>query len=206
MYGTAGWRTMTPQLAINLGNRQPSECDVVTVILAGRLGSPLPVTMLRPDGSRYRSGTEWEYSNAIEAFERQGRPQVLVYRRTELAPLPAGDPEAADQRRQVEEFFEEFRAPNGSLRRDYITYATPEEFELRYERDLKVLLLHLLDDQARRKPLGLEPQPAPAQAPAPGRGSAAQGSSHAQATGSALHRPGVGSWSRSASFSPSIGS
>jgi predicted ATPase len=173
--GTPLLATMTPQEAINRGMRLPCECELVTVIMSGRLGTPLPETMLKPDGSRYRSGTEWEYLNAIEGFERCGRPQVVVYRRIGLGPPPDagagagadGDGEAADQRRQVEAFFAEFRDADGSFRRGYNEYPTPEEFEQRYENDLKVLLRHLIEDSKGLAPPGHEPGPVPVPRPGP---------------------------------------
>jgi hypothetical protein len=53
--------TMTPQAAIAAGLPKPSECDVVVVILWSRMGTPLPDSYRKPDGTPYRSGTEWEY-------------------------------------------------------------------------------------------------------------------------------------------------
>ena len=49
--------TLTPQEAVNRGLAKPSECDVVIVILWSRMGTPLPETCLKDDGSRYLSGT-----------------------------------------------------------------------------------------------------------------------------------------------------
>jgi Domain of unknown function (DUF4062) len=71
--------TVTPQEAINRGLARPSECDIVIVILWRRLGTPLPDTYRRPDGTRYQSGTEWEYEDALLAPQQ---PLILVYRRT----------------------------------------------------------------------------------------------------------------------------
>ncbi len=60
---------LTPQEAINQGLRKPSACAIVVVILWSRLGTPLPPEYVKADGSRYLSGTEWEYHDAIEAFK-----------------------------------------------------------------------------------------------------------------------------------------
>jgi predicted ATPase len=147
--------TMTPQQAINFGMRLPSECDLVTVIIGGRLGTPLPSTMLKPDGSRYRSGTEWEFLNAIEGFRRQGRPHVLVYRRIGL-PVPAdNDLEAIEQLRLVDLFFKELLEasnPDGSLPCGFNSYRSAGEFEQRYDYDLRVLLLRLLQERDSAEP------------------------------------------------------
>jgi hypothetical protein len=89
-----------PQTAVGMGLPLPSECDIVIVILHGRLGSLLP-EKFAVDG-RSVTGTEWEYEDAMRAFRERGRPEVLVYRNT--APvtfdLASGDPTAAKE--QVE--------------------------------------------------------------------------------------------------------
>ena len=70
--------TLIPQEAVNRGLAKPSECDVVIVILWSRMGTPLPDTYLKDDGSRYLSGTEYEYEEAITV---KSPPYILVYRR-----------------------------------------------------------------------------------------------------------------------------
>src|SRR5689334_11445123 len=59
--GTPMLATMTPQDAINEMGVRPSQCDVTVVIFKARMGTPLPADFKKPDGSPYRSGTEWEY-------------------------------------------------------------------------------------------------------------------------------------------------
>jgi hypothetical protein len=81
--GTPMLANKTPQEAIAEGLPKPSECDIVIVIFWSRMGTPLPADYVKPDGSRYLSGTEWEYQDALRAAEQGDRPQVLVYRRTE---------------------------------------------------------------------------------------------------------------------------
>ena len=56
---------MTPQEAINAGMTRPSDCDIVVVILGSRLGTPLPASIHKADGARFRSGTEWEFVDAL---------------------------------------------------------------------------------------------------------------------------------------------
>ena len=51
----------TPQESVNNARPRPSTCDIVIVILWARMGTPLPETIRKPDGTRYLSGTEWEY-------------------------------------------------------------------------------------------------------------------------------------------------
>src|SRR5262245_37987408 len=95
---------LTPQEAINQGPPKPADCDVVCVILWSRMGTPLPPEYTKPDGSRFESGTEWEYLNAIAEAERRrnGTPLVLVYRRTEQAVVNLGAADFAERRDQYE--------------------------------------------------------------------------------------------------------
>src|SRR5436305_1724008 len=59
--------TLNPQEAVNQGSPKPSECDIVVVILWTRIGTPLPREVTKADGSRYLSGTEWEYEDALQS-------------------------------------------------------------------------------------------------------------------------------------------
>src|SRR6266849_3738322 len=60
----------------------PRDCEVVVCVLWSRLGTRLPADITRPDGTRYASGTEYEFEDAIEAFRANGQPEMLVYRKT----------------------------------------------------------------------------------------------------------------------------
>jgi formylglycine-generating enzyme required for sulfatase activity len=134
---------LTPQEAINQRRAKPSDCDIVLVILWARMGTPLPPDYTKPDGTPYLSGTEWEYFDAIEAAEKHGRPQVFVYWRTDKVWLDPDAPdfdEATAQRRRVQQFFEAFQAPDGSLRRSYHTFATPSEFADMLEDHLREII------------------------------------------------------------------
>ncbi len=118
-----------PQAAIEQGLPRPSECEVVVVLLWGRMGTPLGDEYRKPDGSGYRSGTEWEYLDAIRTAEERGTPTVLVYQRTQppswtLDQSPAALAEAKAQYDAVQDFFQELRSQN----RGFNTYLDPLEF------------------------------------------------------------------------------
>jgi len=141
--------TMTPQEAIAQGLPKPSECDIVIVILWSRLGTPLPEDWRKPDGSRYRSGTEWEYEDAVQAAP-QGKPKVLLYRRTEKVLLDPDESEFEEKVRQWQEvkaFFTALRQPDGSLRGGWNDYATPAEFKDALNLHLRALIQPLLSEE-----------------------------------------------------------
>ena len=53
---------------------EPRDTDIYLGILWSRIGSPLPETMLRPDGTQYDSGTAYEFEDAMGGFRERGRP------------------------------------------------------------------------------------------------------------------------------------
>ncbi|MCP5306039.1 MAG: SUMF1/EgtB/PvdO family nonheme iron enzyme [Chromatiaceae bacterium] len=141
--------TMTPQEAISLQRPKPSECDIVVVIFWSRLGTPLPETYIRPNGERYRSGTEWEYLDACAASQQTGRPKVLLYRRTERLGLDPEDPDftaKVDQWKRVKRFFAECRNPDGSIRAGYNEYDSPDSFRKKFTGHLREIIQSLLAD------------------------------------------------------------
>jgi len=138
---------LTPQEAVNQGLAKPSECDAVIVILWSRLGTPLPDTYKKPDGSPYLSGTEWEYENAITA---KPQPHILVYRRKAKVVFDPTDQEfdsKVQQFRRVEHFFGQFRRADGSLTGGFAEYETPQEFRDRLRLDLRTFIEHRLNAQ-----------------------------------------------------------
>ena len=130
--------TLTPQEAVNRGLAKPSECDAVIVILWSRLGTPLPESHKRPDGSAYLSGTEWEYEDALNAAPQ---PFILVYHRKSKPefgdPTEPGFDAKVEQYRRVRGFFDRFRNPDGSLKGSFSEYDTPQEFRDQLRRHLR---------------------------------------------------------------------
>jgi len=150
--GAAMEASMTPQEAIKQGLRRPSECDIAVVILWSRIGTVLPADWeVKADGSPYRSGTEWEYLDALRAAEKTGCPNVLVYRRTAVPNIALNDPDREQKTKQwdaVQAFFAEFRNPDGSFKGAYNEYATPAELRDKLEDHLKGLVKQRLDFEA----------------------------------------------------------
>lgn len=123
---------MPPQEAINEGLPKPSECDIVIVIFWARMGTPLPTqSFSKPDGSRFLSGTEWEFEDAMQAYRKYGKPTVIVYKRTEDVAFNPKDHDFDDQVKQwrrVEAFFENFYDQDGSAKHGYNKYKAPDDF------------------------------------------------------------------------------
>jgi hypothetical protein len=81
-----------PLLATSTFQKQippPRDCEVAICILWSRIGTRLPADITRtrdtrfgPAGSRYASGTEYEFEDAALGFEENGKPDLLVYRKT----------------------------------------------------------------------------------------------------------------------------
>jgi len=147
--------TLTPQDAIKAGLPKPSQCDIVVVILWARMGTPLPAEYRKADGSPYLSGTEWEYEDALAAAGATGRPDILVYRRTERCLLDPDAPDFEDKLRQwnnVRAFFEGFRNPDGSIRRGSNEYATPEDLRELFGNHMRTIIHRRLEAPAAPRP------------------------------------------------------
>ncbi len=77
-----------PQQAVSKYVGRPSECNLTVILVSGRLGTPFGPC--KPDGSPYRSGTEWEFEDA----RRANKPVFLYVRRNPR------DPQTAEEREQ----------------------------------------------------------------------------------------------------------
>ena len=141
---------LTPQQAIDLGLKRPSECDIVVVILWSRMGTPLLHNYKKPDGEPYLSGTEWEFEDAMRSARSTGRPTVLVYRLTQTPqfPITLSEEELRERRTQwerVERFFSQFRIKDGSLTGGTHTYSSLEDFHRVLTQHLQATIKSLID-------------------------------------------------------------
>jgi tetratricopeptide (TPR) repeat protein len=133
----------------------PSEADVMVAILWSRLGTRLPRDFTRKDGSRYQSGTEFEFEDAVEGFRANGKPQLLVYRKMAKASVQLDDEAALmdriDQKRKLDTFINNWFHHNedGSLKAAFHPFETPSEFEQALERHLRKMVQRALPSSGR---------------------------------------------------------
>ena len=114
-----------------------AQADLVIAIFWSRLGSPLPETFARMDtGERYPSGTAFEVLTAIELRRKGERPDVYVFRKTEI--LTATSESERAQQKDLDAFFMRwFQAPDGQYLRAYQRFADADEFEAQIEKLLR---------------------------------------------------------------------
>ena len=129
---------------------KPSETDIVIAILWSRLGTRLPKEFTRPDGSRYESGTEYEFEEAIEGFRKNGKPDLLVYRKTAPPSVRLDDEqELMDrlaQKKKLDDFVDKWfhDRTEGTLKAAFHAFDAASDFETLLESHLyKLIERHL---------------------------------------------------------------
>jgi tetratricopeptide (TPR) repeat protein len=129
----------------------PSQTDIVVCILWSRLGTPLSEEYVREDGTRYGSGTEWEFEDAVRAYRVTGAPDLLVYRRTQEPMASLKDSAQWEARRAqyqaLEAFVQKwFFSEDGTFKAAFKIYEAPDAFERTLENDLRRLFEEHLPD------------------------------------------------------------
>jgi hypothetical protein len=132
-----------------------SSCDIVVCILWSRLGTRLPDEFgTKPDGSPWRSGTEFEFATAAESYREKKLPDLLVYRKTAEWRLPDGklpdDPQEFqrlwEQRQALNEFLDHwFGRPDSGFKAGFTTFVDEEDFESKIVVHLRKLLEEKLE-------------------------------------------------------------
>jgi tetratricopeptide (TPR) repeat protein len=129
---------------------QPSTSDIMVAILWSRLGTRLAKDFTREDGSRYDSGTEYEFEDAVHAFEKTGKPQLLVYKKTATPSVSLDDSDALmdrlDQKKKLDGFVRKWfhDSEEGTLKAAFHSFESPSDFEIVMERHLHRLIDRLL--------------------------------------------------------------
>ncbi len=120
----------------------PSSFDVVICILWSRLGRRLNNKHLRPDGTLYESGTEYEFEDAARASLQTGKPELLIYWNQKQVEIPAKPIELRrsklEQFDRLQAFLEKwFYASDKTIQAAYNKYAGLAEFEGLFETHLR---------------------------------------------------------------------
>jgi tetratricopeptide (TPR) repeat protein/energy-coupling factor transporter ATP-binding protein EcfA2 len=118
----------------------PGDHDIVICIFWKRIGTDLPPSYDRPDGTS-RTGTEYEFEEAREARERRqdGHPDILVYRKTAkvLFSEEHFDQERA-QKKALDHFWERwFRSDAGHFIAGFQAFSDTDDFGVQLERNLR---------------------------------------------------------------------
>jgi WD40 repeat protein len=122
---------------------KPSDCQLVVCAFWKRLGSELPDKYVRADGT-IPTGTEYEFEEAMKvAAERPEKlPDILVYRKTAEVKFSVEtlDFERAQYDRFMAFWQRWFRNEKGHFLAGFQSFATPDEFEAVFERNLRAWL------------------------------------------------------------------
>lgn len=132
----------------------PAETDVVICVLWSRLGTRLPDDFQRSDGRPYDSGTAFEFETAQAAYECEGRPALLVYRKTAPPIVDVRNRQEREHRAaewdRLEAYLDHwFRNPDGSFKAGFTVFERPDEFEELLEAHLDSLIRTHLAGEGR---------------------------------------------------------
>ena len=137
----------------------PSETEIFICILWSRIGTRLPAQITREDGSRYDSGTEFEFEDAWQGAQKNGYPDILVYRKMAEPPFlrnsKAPDFEyRLEQKKALDEFCRHwFQDDEGSFIAAFNPFDDLSQFEERLDDHLRKLLerRYPLSDEEKQK-------------------------------------------------------
>ena len=124
-----------------------------------RLGTRLPTEFSREDGSRYESGTEFEFEDAVNSFRKTGTPDLLIYRKTAEPVVSLKDRETLMKRLSEKEALENFfdrwfhDKAEGTLIAAFHSFNTSADFEEILESHLRKLLESRLPESKLKEKL-----------------------------------------------------
>ena len=130
----------------------PRDTDIYVGIFWSRLGSILPDHIRRPDGSRYMSGSEFEFEDAFYGSKETGKPDILVYQKMGDPTIPLSDRASVmdrfDQKERLAGFVEQwFKSEDGdSFIAAFHGFASTEQFEEMLTGHLRKLVIKQLAD------------------------------------------------------------
>lgn len=130
--------------------------DIAVFILWSRLGSTLGKSYIKPDGTRYQSGTEYEFDLMVESFRTNGFPKIMAYIKDE--PLKnrlmneddSTLPQVLQQFRDVQSFInEKFHDKETDSHYAYFNFGREVSFESRLKTHLKEIVREIIGSDVK---------------------------------------------------------
>jgi len=127
----------------------PRHTDIYLGILWSRIGSPLPETILRPDGTVYDSGTAFEFEDALHGFKQNGYPEMLLYRKNGSPTVSLEDRgvvlDRLEQIDRLQSYVDRFLiGGDGSYAAAFHTFEEAVQFETMVEMHIRKLVERIL--------------------------------------------------------------
>jgi CheY-like chemotaxis protein len=132
----------------------PQGTDIYVGIFWARLGSPLPEHIRRADGTRYASGSEFEFEEAMSGYRANARPEIVVYRKTTEPLVPLTNRSEVEDRLDQKELLEDFldrwfkTADGKSYSGAFHTFEEAEQLEEMVAVHLRKLVINRLEAES----------------------------------------------------------
>jgi tetratricopeptide (TPR) repeat protein len=128
---------------------RPSQCDLVVCIIWSRLGTRLPADYAPVAGEPAPTGTEFEVRDALAAFERMGKPNLLIYRKIPGPHIQLGSADFAERTSQyarLDEFCRRaFYDVDGAVMVAHHAFTDSYDFERRLAEHVRRWLLRTIN-------------------------------------------------------------
>lgn len=130
----------------------PREADIYLGILWSRIGSPLPPSITREDGSEYESGTVFEFEDALLGHQSTGKPEMLLYLKSGFPEISLSDKDAVLNRLDQIELLNDYRqrmlmGKDGTYAAAFHMFDSMEHFETMLDTHLRKLVVSILERQ-----------------------------------------------------------
>lgn len=124
------------EVGVNAAYISAGEFDIAIFILWQRMGTPVTDYAT---GEKYGSGTEYEFQQALQASQRNGKPEILVYRRTSPISLNAD----MDQVQKVNDFFNNQFQDSEIITAGYNSYEDEQDFREKLLNHLRIVVSNI---------------------------------------------------------------
>ena len=137
--------------------QRPSQCDLVVSILWSRLGTRLPADYSLEPGRPPPTGTEFEVRDALTAFEKYGRPNLLIYRKRAPPHVDMAGADADERFRQYKQLTEfcrtAFYDAQGAVLVAHHSFADGADFERRLSEHARKWIVRELETAGEHRAL-----------------------------------------------------